>query len=353
MAVCYTLYALIGLSTFVIYGVKSTTLNRRKWICSIYFILLFLMFSLRHPSMGVDLGYGYSTGYLGSFSRICEFSWLEVLTAQVLNYERGYIIFNKFLSLFSQTQQCLLFGTSFIAILPLVYLIYKDSKSPLLSVFVYMGLPSFMMLFSGLRQAIAIGLCALSILYVQRKKLKHFVITILVASTFHKSSFVFLLAYPVYHFPVSKSLRTISFAIPPIVYILRYPLFRIFSRLFKENAVPDNNNAITLFLVFYMVYIFCSLFSDESTEVRGLKNLFFVACCIQAIGGVYSTVLRVGYYFMSSAVLLLPLITHRLHNRSNARIINIVVGTCFVLFGLFSLRNSTWAMSYPYYWFWN
>lgn len=302
--------------------------------------------------MGVDLGYGYSNGYLASFTRISRYTWQEALFVNVLNYERGYILLNKFLSLFSTDQQFFIAANVFIALLPMFYIIYKESHSPALSTVIFMGLPSFMMLFSGARQTIAICICFVALYFVKNKKLIPFLVTVLFATTFHSSAWIFVIAYPLYYLKMSRSLRKLSFAILPVVYFLRYPLFHLFSVLFKDNATVDNNGAKTLFIVFSLVYIFCSMFSDEREETAGLKNLFFVACCIQGLGGVNSLVMRVGYYFMNSLILLLPLIIHNLSNKTNARIIRAVVGLCFVLFGLYSLRTGSWSRAYPYYWFW-
>ena len=38
--------------------------------------------------------------------------------------------------------------------------------------------------------------------------------------------------------------------------------------------------------------------------IAGLKNLFLVACCIQALAGVNAIVIRAGYYYMNSLIFL-------------------------------------------------
>ena len=350
MAEYFATYFLLGLIPMLIRKIRLK--NKKKTICVWQFLLLFILLGFRHPSMGVDLGYGSFYGYLGRFSNIASFSWKQAFTEEVANYERGYILFNKLISLISNKEQFLLICCAFVSILPIMYVIYKKSVSPTFSVYIYLGLPIFLLLFSGLRQNIAIGICFVSFLFIQDHKPAKFVLCVLFASWFHSSALMFLLAYPVYHVKLGPSLRKLTVPMLAVVYVFRYPIFYVVGRLFKDNPVADNNGAITLFLVFTLVYVFDILYMDRSDEENGLLNIFYVACCAQAIGGVYSTVIRVGYYFMTPLLLLLPLIIQKVAKRKDALFLKILIGLCFIAFGLYSIRNGSWAESYPYYWMW-
>ena len=123
MTVYYFVYALIISTSCCLFASKSNLTYKKKIACNVYFSVLVFLFALRHPSMGVDLAYGASYGYLGSFSVISDFSWLEALDLNVKNYERGYILFNKLLSLISDDQQMLLIGCAFGSILPIAYVV--------------------------------------------------------------------------------------------------------------------------------------------------------------------------------------------------------------------------------------
>lgn len=347
----YAAYILIFMLPILLSKIKLK--NKTKTLCTWYFFILFTLFGFRHQSMGIDLGYGSFYGYLGQFTEIASFSWKQVFTEDVVNYERGYIVFNKLISLISDDPQFLLICCAFVSIYPIFYMIYKKSVSPTFSLSIYMGLPVFMLLFSGLRQNIAIGICFCSILFIQERKLGKFLLCVLVASCFHSTAWIFLMAYPVYHVKLGPSLRKLTIPALAAVYMLRYPIFYIVGRLFKDNPIADHNGAISLFLVFVLIYVFEVLYMDRSEEENGLLNIFYIACCAQAIGGVYSTVLRIGYYFMTSLILLLPLVIQRINRRKDALLLKVLIAVCFVTFGLYSIRNSTWAQAYPYYWMWN
>lgn len=326
--------------------------KKNKIICIVGFALIALMLGLRHPSMGWDLRYGFAYGYLDSFDKISEVSWNRILDFKILNYEQGYILYNKIISYINDDIQFFIFITAVLSVLPIALCVYKKGCSPVQSFIIYLGLPAFFMCYSGLRQALAIGICCYSITFIQDKKIIKFIIAVLLAYCFHSSSMVFLVAYPAYNIKLNRDKRIISIALLPIIYILRYPLFNILSKFFKDNATPDDNNAITLFLVFSMVYLFCTLYTDYSEEQNGLMNLFYGACVCQAFGGVYQTAMRVGYYFMLPLVLLLPLILRNMKITNDKQIFATVIMVCFGAFGLYSIYTSTWAMAYPYHFFW-
>jgi hypothetical protein len=302
--------------------------------------------------MGVDLQYGSSYGYLGQFSYISELSWKYVFQDSILNYERGYVVFNKLVSLISDNQQFFLAACAVATMGPMIYNIYRKSYSPVLSVIIFMGLPTFLLQYSGIRQSIALGIGFLSFSFIEEKAFWKFLLSTLLATTFHSVAWLFLVAYPIYHFPMKRSWRILTCFIPPMFYLFRYPLFKLFSGILRENVVIDNNNVITLFVVFYLVYVFCCIFSGEQKDTAGYKNIFLAACCIQGLGGVNALVIRVGYYFMNSLILLLPMITGRMKNRQNARILNITIGICFMLFGIYLIYTTSWSEAYPYRWFW-
>lgn len=368
MTIYYIGYLLLAIIAVISYK-QSHDDKRKKRICIGGFLIWTLIIGLRHPSMGVDLQYGYSNGYLGMFEFIAKQDWKSVFHNSFLNYEKGYVIFNKLLGHISQDEQFLLFTCAFISIAAFTYLIYKYSKFPFLSIIIYLGLPCFLMVFSGLRQALAIAITILSFQFIQKKKPIQFIVVVIIATLFHSSAIIFLLAYPCYYIRTDKSVLKIgSILLLPVVYLLRNPLFSLLSKIFKPDAVADNNSAITLFIIFTLIYIFSLIFEHKHNEIEiGYRNLFYVACICQAYGGVYSTAIRVGYYFMIYLCLLLPEIISQKTNESNTAndlqtkrvasadgfLIYILVFICFAAFGLYSLSKGSWAMTNPYHFFWH
>ena len=319
-------------------------------------IVVVLILGLRHPSMGNDLRYQSSNGYLGAFDSIVSYPWSKIWNIKVLNYERGYIIYNKLVGFLGADRQMFLFVTAAVSIVPIMYYLSKNSKNMLLSIIIYLGLPVFLMCFSGLRQSIAIGITSLSMVCIKDKSLVKFVLLVLLASTFHSTAIVFLVAYPLYHIKISNKWDAISIISIPVVYILRVPLFNIISRLLKDNAKMEDTGALTLFIIFALIYVGLVILNKKQNRPGGYINIFYLACLCQAFAGVYYTAMRVGYYFMIALAIGLPEVlqdmkSERDENKSYKIAYGVVVAL-FIIYGLYAIKTSTWAMACPYKFFW-
>lgn len=355
MTTYFVLYLLIGFMGFLSYIAQNRFSNMKKalgWIC---FILVFAVLALRHQSMGIDLGYysRYHTGYLDSFDVLGSASWSQVLaTKSYLNYEYGYILLNKLVGSIWKERQFFLAVCALLSLYPIAKTAVEKSESPILSCIIYLALPVFEILYSGLRQGIAIGICFWATQYIQKKKPFRFLLLVLLACMFHKSTFVFLIAYPVYHLRLNRPLRLASILLIPLVFLFRVQLFSVLSLLFRRDAPLDHNGAVNLLILFAGIYGICSLFvSEEDTQQNGYLNLFFVCCIAQVFGNIYSTALRVGYYFIPYAILLIPGVVAQMEPRLRV-VAKIAVVVFFVVFGLSKIYGSTWSLAYPYYWFW-
>lgn len=329
-------------------------------------VAFFLLLALRHPNMGADLKDDLFTGKLGycsMFELIGQMSWEQVFTAQVRHYEQGYVIFNKIVSIFSKDRQAIIVACALVNAVCTAIFIGKNTTKSLFSTTIYLALPSFYILLSGLRQGVAIGITMLAFLCIKDKKWLGFILLVLLASTLHASSIIFLVAYPLFYIKQTGIVKLISIAVLPVVYIFRTPLFNLLSGIFKEDAVAKENGALTLFLVFVLIYIFLLLIGNQENKmVNGCINLFFMACICQAFGGIYATAMRVGYYFMIYACIAIPEAIEdkdggaiKLNDRQKivVKFLIFVAFFAFSAYSLYSAKNEvTWYETNPYRFFW-
>ena len=357
----YIAYSFMTLSAIWLNrGNRSLNPKNKQTYCVIFAIIWIVLLGLRHPAMGIDLGVSSGYGYIGQFEYIQSLDIKETFTITVQNYEPGYIIFNKLISYISSDPQWLIFCVATISVISSCLFISKNSELPFLSSIIYLGLPSFLINYSGLRQSLAISITILSYELVKRKKLLWFIITVLFATSFHASAVVFLIAYPLYHVNLNKGMQIASIFILPITFLLRVPLFNVLSKILKKDAEIDNNGAFFLFAVFSAVYIFIILFSNRNDpKSNGLRNLYFFACFCQAFSGIYSTALRVGYYFLIYLAALLPQLINsnyyssdRFEYKRNSILIYLLIIMCFFAFGIYSISSASWAMSNPHFFYW-
>lgn len=339
---------------------QSHRLETRKLICISASIILLVIIGFRHPSMGVDLQYGKPGGYLGSFVAINNMSWSEVLTTKYQNYERGYIILNKLIGVISTKEQSLLIASCILSIFPIIYLVYKNSEYPLLSVIMYMGLPVFLLNFSGLRQAIAMGITALSFNFIKEKKPVQFILLVILASLFHKSAIVFLAMYPIYNIKLDKFGKVMSIVVLGIVYFARVNIFNLAMSILGYAIVPDMNGSIMLFIFYTMIYILAMLCETPGNKVEiGARNIFYVACLCQVFSDVYSIAGRLGFYYTIYVIIFIPSIIKNVSffvksDRFVAKYVcYLLVFGFFITYGIYQLSSRTsWAMPNPHHFYW-
>lgn len=362
MTIYYIMYAIMTAVALIVQYLSKDLKYRSRIICSFGFILVFLILALRHWSMGVDLGY-YSienVGYLQSFEKLNEYSWGEILKMkEYLNYERGYIIFNKFIGSINNNKQFFLGVCAFINMSTIAIYIYKKSYLPLLSWIIFLGLPVFLLFFSGMRQDIAISITILSMYWIEKKRPIPFILTVLFAWLFHKSAILFLIAYPMYYVKLTDLQKFIFALMIPVVFALKVPLFSVLSKLLKDNVETESTGAGMLFLIFSAIYIALLLLNNYHNKKQNeLINLFYIACICQAFSGLYSIAIRVGYYFMIYLSIALPNTIYEFQfgngrrGRNEFVISYMVIFTAFLLFGIYSIKYATWACTNPYVFFW-
>lgn len=361
MKIYYLFYTILLIYSFSIS--QNNRIEQKKQnrnVCILGFGMLFVLLALRHTSMGIDLYKRNSdSGYLPSFKELNTYTWKKVLMLkEYINYEKGYIIFNKLIGSIYNHEQFFLGACAFVSFLPIAVYIYKRSKIPLLSICVFVGLPVFLMYFSGIRQCIAIGLTVVSMFFIEKKLKIPFILTVLLAAQFHYTSIIFLVAYPLYYVRLQTLTKLIFVTLLPIIFIIRRPLFSVLSKLFKDDAETAATGAGTLFIVFCLIYLFLIFFNDsEDRKQNGLINLCYVACVCQAFSGIYQLAMRVGYYFMIYMIISIPNTISNMKDKGVSEkreyiLSYMILLFFFVIYGLSAISKSTWAMANPYYFFW-
>ncbi len=317
------------------------------------FIFIFLLLALRHQSMGIDLGYDNVIGYLSNFERIAETDWTKIFNgARFQHYETGYVIINKIIGTVTKERQMFIAITVLLSIYPIHTYIKKQSDNVLMSWIIYLGLPIFLMIYSGLRQAIAIGICTLSITFIKNKKIVPFVVIVALASFVHSSAWIFALAYIIYYIPIKKNARIVTLIAILAINIFKAPLLGVLGSLFGISITIDNNGAWMFFALLVLIYIFGMMYSDGEKETEGELNILFLACVCQAFSSLNSIVARMGYYFLPILLVLLPRIICRIKDEDVRFISKTAVYIGFIAYGLFSIWSTEWAQASPYMFFW-
>ncbi|MGN7763271.1 EpsG family protein [Paenibacillus sp. 22594] len=293
--------------------------------------VLFLYGALRSINVGTDVN-GYSLSYL----QLQNISFKEIfLSNTVISRDPFFYYLLKILTYINTDPQFMIVVTTAIVIICLSVFIYKNSVNPLLSFVLFVGLRFYSFTLSGLRQAVAWSIIMLSYNFIKEKKPIKFLILVLIASLFHKSALIFLIAYP---FAKIKRIGSISFAVPFIFifnYVTNNSLVEIalklsfFQQYDGQLSNGNNNSGSTLLLIYIGIYIFSLILrkktNDESQENYQMYNLTLLGIIITMLSLDYDNFFRIGYYFIFSIVLLLPHTINRIGDEKTRNLVSAIV----------------------------
>ena len=261
--------------------------------------LLFLL-GFHSPALGCDV----AGSYIPAFERMGT-QFVTSIDDSIYGFELGYMNYMALIHHFTDDAQVFLFITALIILIPIIVLIYKYSKNVMLSILIYTSWYLYYFSFSGLRQAMAIGICAIATNFLFKRKLLPFVAIVYLASLFHTSALLFLLVYPmyVYRYKISnKKLFILGIlAICILVFFqgsMRFVAMILFGSesRYVESLENSEFGGVTIALI-YLAFALFQMFVDKKNSNPYLPILFFLAA-IQMTGMYSQTIPRLTYYFI-------------------------------------------------------
>jgi hypothetical protein len=159
-----------------------------KILCLILTFGLFtVLASFRSDSVGND-----TAEYLRIFNDISSTGGMSLYSWR---YEKGYLFLNKILSLITDQSQIILIITSVMIMFGFARFIFKYSNNIGLSVYLFFTLGYYGMSINTIRLSLAIVIILFSYDFLREKKLIKFIISVLLASLFHRAALIFLIAW--------------------------------------------------------------------------------------------------------------------------------------------------------------
>lgn len=248
-----------------------------------------------------------------------------------------------------------------IAIVPVIYYIYRNSENIFLSFLIYLSFNYYLYTLITIRQSAAYGIILLSINSIKERKLLRFLILIFIATGFHTSALFFIPAYLLYNVRIDwKSI--VGFVLIAItvwmtrIYIARF----IINNIFNEYAV-EISNSYKYLLVHVLILIF-GLLVYKVYEVKRYdnyqkKNIDFIYICMMMgivlmIGcSVASNALRIAYFYTIQIVIFIPNAISYISNKKIGFILQICSFVlCIFVFEIFIKGFSLQNMNYMPFW---
>lgn len=346
----------------VIAGVEYAQRRRtaHKAIITSFFLIFLLLLIFRSFQNGVDL-----PKYVHMYKETAKQSWEYVFTHLFQNEnEAGYYLLSRIFGSFTKDFRWLMVFAAFVSIIP-VWLLYRNSINGhyYLAISIFMCIGLFPIYFSALRQIMAIGLAVPAYYCTKNRKLLFFLLIVGIAMFFHKSAFVLLLMYPVYHIRLNWAYLLVGTILAfPLVYLFRVQIFSflgsVFSSVYEVNITVTNAISIFLLLIALIVFSFSiadNTALDADSDTAGLRNLLILSGLLQIFAGIDMLAMRMNYYYL----LFVPIVITRIIDYCDPkykRLCEIAVLAMLVFFTVFyfvSAYNGANVLKvYPYIPFW-
>ncbi len=181
-------YLLMVLVLVLAYPLLEHKPSIAKKFCYVLVVFVSMMYiSILRYGLGNDY-----FSYIYHFNVISELPWNKIFT---IDFEPGFVILNKLISLFTQDTNILYTIYAIIILLPMAYVIFRYSDNIWMSTVMFISLTFFYCTLSFIRQSIALSIIFLAYkFFVQRK---HFFVLLFIffACLFHSTVVVLIPVY--------------------------------------------------------------------------------------------------------------------------------------------------------------
>ncbi|MBQ8301982.1 MAG: EpsG family protein [Clostridia bacterium] len=331
--------------------------KRSKMTLRTFFLGLFILLALRDITVGKDL---YTYKIIFEQCSVTAFRYLSNM-----QWELGYTIYNKIVSLFSANYRLFLAITSAIILFPMYKLYSREKKYGFLAILLFINMPCFLMVFSGLRQAIAISIGILAYMAVEKKKYLLSALLILLAMSFHISAFILVLIYPAFFLEIKTNHLLYIVPIMAGVYLFRVPIFSFVIGFLPSHYVEfygelQQTGSVGMMLLFLLFFVFSFVILDEASMSKRdyfMRNVLMIATVFQFFVPIHGLIQRASYYFLIfvpiSIISVVQAPKKYLKNISNLAVA--VIGCFFAVYFFYNAHFSTDNMLdvFPYKFFWS
>lgn len=351
-----TLLAIIGYGLFFsFFGGKKKHLY--FMLCATVHILVIHAF--RDPFIFPD-----NEGYASIYDKLSYYkNWRDVLGFTEIHFsglEYGYMYLNYFIACISKNHDPEVFfiTTSCIMVLSMMFVVYKTSKFPLVSVLMYFTYPAvFYQSMYVLRQHLACCLIIFAIYFMDKKYIS--IILALLAVSFHTSA-IYILPYYVWRLFFIKKIsidKIIGYGIVFVIF-MRNGMYVLLRNIERYESYAEGEESSSYLPIILLATIFISIFVTGSyAKIKDFHDkefviyLSFVILISVVILGVHGGG-RFANYFMYSLPLVVPVLLkyNTKETLFNYVCLTVVAVVIFYLNYIGYKRGIYFALDYKFYW---
>lgn len=331
--------------------------------------LLAILMGFKNVTVGND-----TPNYIEFFLRLKNMSSFVDNSSR---FEKGFQIYTKIIGMLFDSYQALFIISAVFCIACICFGIYKNSKNWQYSLFLFVGLRFYYFFLSGLRQSIAVSIIFVAYVFLKENRKKLFIILVLLASTFHFSAWIFLLALPLSKFKLDEIAIPKILLITFLIYVLFNPILSFFlshmpiyyshylvTKAASANNLADFINAIIpcLFLLVAKTTRFnlnkdeeniknnsTFIYSDKDTQMLFL----LISAGLSFIATRASILDRMVQYYWIFSIITIPNIIFSIKDKRTRTIWYLIITSFVIVYNLtILLLRPEWNTIVPYSFFW-
>ena len=292
----------ILITYFIIQVIPIAKERKNKYFLFIAFFEFFLILAFRKPISDM-------IKYCQYYSIIGETSWKDLI---YFSWEKGYIFLNKILYMINHSEQFFIIVTSALGLIGPYYFIKRYSKNYLMSVLLFIILSFFGYHYYVLRQMLALSVLLFSIRFIEERKLGKFILCVLLATSLHLTSILFLIGYFIFPLKITKKHFIRVMIIVAILIPLKGVLVKLVALVGYQEYIgvstSDGYNLLIMMLGFLILFYIIASFrsKDKNEENTIFYNQFFLAVMLQVLATSQSVIARIVVDFYIAIIILIP-----------------------------------------------
>ena len=290
------------------------------------FLPPFFILALRH-----GVGRDYFWTYVPIFKQLAKSKNYE-------GVEFGYILLNKIILIFTENYYWLFIITALIFCFFMFKSIFEQSKYRAISTYIFLTAGLYFYSMNVMRQSMGFAIFLYSLKYIRTKNLKKYVFYILIATSIHKSSLVYLPIYFIRNVKIDyKKFIFISLSIilsKNIIFnflgmILYNTKYYNYISGFYADPTKSMISPIINFLIICIFLLFYKVKSDD-IEYKLYLNIHIVAYLISLLLGTVPLISRVFIAFYHINILSIPYLISLIKGKRSKELATLFV---FIFFG--------------------
>ena len=309
---------------------------------------IFLVFVLRYKYMGAD-----TIGYVRFFqTEVRGYSFSQLFKEDLMRVEIGYRIYVKIISLFTTNYTVYFLVNGLVIFGTLLHFSKQYTKNPFVFFFLFITLGTYSFVETGLRQALAMMFCLLSVDCIKDKKPIRFVLLVVLGYFFHKSAILFLIMYPL---SLIKKLDWMlaAYGIMAVVFLVGFSGFQgVFNELlgfgYEEYVDDKGGGGIFLLLIFILFAFSLFMMYDKPKEVEGqslIIQLSLMTVIFWLLRLISRTAERVSFYYIFGLYIYFSQAVNYDKDKLSSFLKWLLILACLALF---LLRNM--GVNYLFFW---